>query len=1034
MVLSEQERRRITDGVQNYQQTGTLCLRCNKNNHLTKRCQTDFRACWNSGAGNINDKDAAEDLYQSLKQQIPNQRNPNQQNYQGNRTQRTNDSRVLKHNMNMEAGRRSDTTSLPQPTSPMPEIQVNGGIYSCATDDIELSSHQKPAIMSNYIRINSLPKDLYVYSIRLWRPKTENTPVDEDDPTTMFEFNKRRDAKSAFDAVTGSNILDLRSATWATDYKTLWSTAELVSHPPDDPKKPIQKTYGPCRWTRPTGGTIEDLEVTIVFQTKLCNIEGSFKTKASHDLAEEIRGLNAIISRSIRTLSADLIQVGANKFFINGGFQNMRGGLRAQRGYVTSIRPSAIGPLLNINTATAAFLPEMLVSDFVARMGPGDLHYIESLLRKCTVRITYDRKNINGNARDLNAEGSRLKTFQCFGISAKEQKFYKPLDAENKEGKKVKRADPKDVGRTVLDYFTNDVKRPVPENTLCINVGKPCGGRQPGEATDAFMRRQCAEGACWIPATCLEIVANQMTAAKLSSAHTSNMIDFALRTPELNAALIDMEGLEKLGIKGTQQHLADMQLTASRNLIKFSSRSLLTPGVFGGNQRSFKVISASWNLANAAFSLPRPLRQLHVLGLDNALLDGNKFAKDLQARITAHGMSVKEPNPYFQRGNSQILDTELEYWFGETQPEDCSVIALHQRNEEQYALIKRAADLKYGRHVLCTAKKSMAGFGEQQRLSNLAMKVNLKMQGDNQALDFAKILEKGVDNTIVLGADVTHFRNTQPSIACVRIEEMRGMVRERLQAWQKNNEDALPQFMVFYRDGISESQFADCQEKEITAVKAAYSDLCVDANRGKKLQLTFVICGKRHNTRFYPTSIKDTTSATQGKANGNSNLKPGLYVNKVVTDPDRFNFYLQSHQAVKGTARSTHYHVLLDEMRFGTSDGLPNLTHALCYAFGRATKGVSYAAPAYIADRLCERGRVYLRGWQPAGRFATPPVKMSQEKDEDYAARVFKWKQDMALDLSRQGHWWINFNDNPANGPVRLNPWHPSLDKTMFWM
>jgi eukaryotic translation initiation factor 2C len=42
---------------------------------------------------------------------------------------------------------------------------------------------------------------------------------------------------------------------------------------------------------------------------------------------------------------------------------------------------------------------------------------------------------------------------------------------------------------------------------------------------------------------------------------------------------------------------------------------------------------------------------------------------------------------------------------------------------------------------------------------------------------------------------------------------------------------------------------------------------------------------------------------------------------------------------------------------------LTRQTHKLNHTYVRATLGVSYASPAYYADRLCERGRCYLRPW-----------------------------------------------------------------------
>jgi eukaryotic translation initiation factor 2C len=293
------------------------------------------------------------------------------------------------------------------------------------------------------------------------------------------------------------------------------------------------------------------------------------------------------------------------------------------------------------------------------------------------------------------------------------------------------------------------------------------------------------------------------------------------------------------------------------------------------------------------------------------------------------------------------------------------------------------------------------------------------------------------------------------------IDDMYGMVKERLRAWSKNNKGALPGHVLFYRDGLSESQFRACEEHEIAAVKRAYAHLCTELKQEDSMKLTFVIVGKRHHTRFYPTNAKDTINVLQGKEN--SNLQPGLYVDHVVTDPSRFNFYLQSHQAIQGTARSAHYHVLVDEIGFGSGKALPNVTHALCYSFARATKGVSYVAPAYIADRLCERGRVYLREWAKGDGFGAPPAPKANETKEE---SLRKWKKICAQQLARKELMpitaqqpmrqqktetqkleeqktgqqpmkrkvWGQYNDDQSRGEVRMNPWHSNLDMTMFWM
>ncbi|KAG0339668.1 Protein argonaute 14, partial [Podila minutissima] len=70
---------------------------------------------------------------------------------------------------------------------------------------------------------------------------------------------------------------------------------------------------------------------------------------------------------------------------------------------------------------------------------------------------------------------------------------------------------------------------------------------------------------------------------------------------------------------------------------------------------------------------------------------------------------------------------------------------------------------------------------------------------------------------------------------------------------------------------------------------------------------------------------------------------------------------LQSHAALQGTSRSTHYHVLYDENRF-TADSLQELTYKLCYLYARCTRSVSMVPPAYYAHLVAARARFYSRG------------------------------------------------------------------------
>jgi eukaryotic translation initiation factor 2C len=181
------------------------------------------------------------------------------------------------------------------------------------------------------------------------------------------------------------------------------------------------------------------------------------------------------------------------------------------------------------------------------------------------------------------------------------------------------------------------------------------------------------------------------------------------------------------------------------------------------------------------------------------------------------------------------------------------------------------------------------------------------------------------------------------------------MVKERLKVWMDNNPTKRPSKShgFFFRDGISESQFKAFKDDEIRQINEAYQQVKDEDEKAKKtakancdsardLKLTFVVVGKRHHTRFYAREESQTYQSTVKSVQIlNGNVIPGLLVEDIVTNPLPYNVFPQSHKAIKGTARSAHYYVLLDEMKLG-SDELPNLAMLLCYAYGRSTTGVSY--------------------------------------------------------------------------------------------
>ncbi|EDW29151.1 GL18569 [Drosophila persimilis] len=106
---------------------------------------------------------------------------------------------------------------------------------------------------------------------------------------------------------------------------------------------------------------------------------------------------------------------------------------------------------------------------------------------------------------------------------------------------------------------------------------------------------------------------------------------------------------------------------------------------------------------------------------------------------------------------------------------------------------------------------------------------------------------------------------------------------------------------------------------------------------------------KRHHTRFFP-------SGCPSESNKFNNVEPGTVVDRTIVHPNEVQWFMVSHQSIKGTARPTRYNVIANTGRLDI-DLLQQMTHNLCHLFPRCNRAVSYPAPAYLAHLAATRGR-----------------------------------------------------------------------------
>ena len=194
---------------------------------------------------------------------------------------------------------------------------------------------------------------------------------------------------------------------------------------------------------------------------------------------------------------------------------------------------------------------------------------------------------------------------------------------------------------------------------------------------------------------------------------------------------------------------------------------------------------------------------------------------------------------------------------------------------------------------------------------------------------------------MVVGIDVTHrspgSREAAPSVASVvasidekygqwpasvrcqesrkeMVSELEEMIVERLRLWQKRNAQASPQNILVYQDGVSEGQYQTVLDKESPAFDRAITRV-YPANRPQP-KVSIIVVGKRHHTRFYPTKDED--------ADRSGNPKNGTVVDRGITSEKHWDFFLQAHTGLQGTARPAHYVVVQDQIGLG-ADGLEQL-------------------------------------------------------------------------------------------------------------
>ncbi|KAK6953651.1 hypothetical protein Daesc_005956 [Daldinia eschscholtzii] len=495
------------------------------------------------------------------------------------------------------------------------------------------------------------------------------------------------------------------------------------------------------------------------------------------------------------------------------------------------------------------------------------------------------------------------------------------------------------------------------------------------------------------------VLPGQVARTKLTPQQSQKMINFCTGDPSKDTRNIQETGLESVGLRGNNRTLGNSNISFPQegrlpSLITVPARILGAPKIsYRKKEPLLSIDKRSWDLRQVHFMKTPGMGKWSCVILAESDRENpfkeSKDRKDLGAAfkhaVTNVGIRYTEPvnlGVYSTVTARGVEDIKRLFKTAIARKLDWLLLILPRRIPAViYNSIKKVGDLDsgFGITTICIDRdKLYRAKSPAQYLANVSMKLNLKLGGNNQFVKFQEFSSLNFGKTMIVGIDVTHpspsSDKNAPSITAMvatvnssmgqwpaviqrqtrarqeMVSKLSHMFKSRLELWNKTNKAYLENIIV-YRDGVSEGQYNTVVNDELPLLKEACKS--IPAYKKGSPRLTVIIVAKRHHTRFY----------APGKVP--SNPGPGTVVDRGVTEARYWDFYLQSHYAIKGTARPIHYFVVHDEI-FGKMENavseLESLTQGLCYMFGRATMPVSVCTPAYYADIACKRARCYLDG------------------------------------------------------------------------
>ncbi|CBI22310.3 unnamed protein product, partial [Vitis vinifera] len=553
-----------------------------------------------------------------------------------------------------------------------------------------------------------------------------------------------------------------------------------------------------------------------------------------------------------------------------GGTKEIGGGAVGLRGFFQSLRPTQQGLALNVDFSVTAFHESIGIIPYLQKR----VEFLRDLSQRKTRGLTgEERKEVEKALKNIRVFVCHRETVQRYRVHSLTEETTENLWFKDRDGKILR------LVNYFKDHYSYDIQF---RNLPCLQItsSKPC----------------------YLPMELCMICEGQKFLGKLSDDQTARILKMGCQRPRERKAIIDGVMRGAVGpTSGSQER--EFKLDVSREMTRLNGRVLEPPKLKLGDGGHVRDLIPSrhdrqWNLLDSHVFEGTHIERWALIsfgGTPDQKSNIPRFIIQLSQRCEQLGILLNK---------NTIMSPQFE---------PIQVLNNVSLLESKLKKIHRTA-LNNLQLLMCIMERKHKGYADLKRIAETSIGIPRLLRPD--------------EPVIFMGADVTHphpLDDFSPSIAAVVgsmnwpsankyvsrmrsqthrqeiIQDLGAMVGEILDDFYQQVSQ-LPKRIIFFRDGVSETQFYKVLQEELQAIRVACSRF-----PSYRPPITFAVVQKRHHTRFRPT----------------------------------------------------HYHVLWDDNHF-TSDELQKLVYNLCYTFVRCTKPVSLVPPAYYAHLAAYRGRLYL--------------------------------------------------------------------------